>query len=49
MYGNRILRAPGKAKAEDLEHIEQKFQVKIPAQSIIMITSLNMARIRRST
>ena len=31
MYGNRILRAHGKAKAEDLERIEQKFQVKIPA------------------
>ena len=31
MYGNRILRAYEKAKAEDLECIEQKFQVKIPA------------------
>lgn len=31
MYGNRILRALGKAEAEDLERIEQKFQVKIPA------------------
>lgn len=31
MYGNRILHAHGKAKAEDLECIEQKFQVKIPA------------------
>lgn len=29
MYGNRILCALG--KAEDLERIEQKFQVKIPA------------------
>lgn len=31
MYDNQILRAHGKAKAEDLERIEQKFQVKIPA------------------
>lgn len=30
MYDNQILRAHGKAKAEDLERIEQKFQVKIP-------------------
>lgn len=31
MYGNRILHTHGKAKAEDLERIEQKFKVKIPA------------------
>ena len=31
MYDNRILHAHGKAKTEDLERIEQKFQVKIPA------------------
>ena len=31
MYDNRILCELGKAKAEDLDCIEQKFQVKIPA------------------
>ncbi len=31
MYNNQILHTHGKAKAEDLDCIEQKFQVKIPA------------------
>ena len=31
MYSNQILCAEGKAKKEDLDRIEQKFHVKIPA------------------
>ena len=32
MYNNQILCAQGKAKKEDIDHIEQKFHVKIPAE-----------------
>lgn len=32
MYENQILESHGKAKKEDLDRIEQKFHVKIPAE-----------------
>lgn len=32
MCNNQILCAQGKAKKEDLDHMEQKFHVKIPAE-----------------
>ncbi len=39
MYGNRILHIHGKAKAQDLDCIGQKFQVKILAAETFSVSA----------